>query len=138
MLPLDVSPICTITDYPHTPTPTLHFPPVLSPPLSSTAGTTTSMTSSHSQTTSGPSSMVKPPPDPIVIFELNQPRRAKVTKEVETLRTGTCRSVPDVRNLFFVKRTHSSFSETTMQRSLSGHPWAGWKNLSRRGSSIAR
>ncbi len=40
--------------------------------------------SSHSQTTRPSPS----PAPPIVIFELNQARRAKVTRELETVRSG--------------------------------------------------
>jgi hypothetical protein len=69
------------------------------------------MTSSRSQTTSGPSSKPKLPPDPDIIFELNQARRAKVTREVEDVRSGTCPSVPIVRNSVSAKRTHSSLFE---------------------------
>jgi hypothetical protein len=48
---------------------------------------------SRSQTISGPFSNVTPlPADSSLVFELNQARRAKVTKEVETLRSGTCLS----------------------------------------------
>jgi len=45
--------------------------------------------SCHSQTISGPSFNVTPlPADSSLIFELNQARRSKVTKEVETLRSA--------------------------------------------------
>jgi hypothetical protein len=46
--------------------------------------------SPHPQTTSGPPSKLKPPSSPTVIFELNQARRKKVTRELEALRSGTC------------------------------------------------
>lgn len=45
--------------------------------------------SSNSQTTSGPSSgVISSPTPPIMIFELNQARRAKVTRELEALRSA--------------------------------------------------
>jgi hypothetical protein len=51
--------------------------------------------SSHSQFTSGPSSDANPsPPPPVLIFELNQARRAKVTRELEALRSGTLSVCP--------------------------------------------
>jgi hypothetical protein len=44
---------------------------------------------SHSLCTNGPSSNAHPsPPPPILIFELNQARRAKVTRELEALRSA--------------------------------------------------
>ena len=54
------------------------------------------MTPSRSQPTNGPSSKPKLPPDPDIIFELNQARRAKVTREVQDLRSGACPSVPKI------------------------------------------
>ena len=63
------------------------------------------MMPSRSQATSGPSSKPKLPPDPDIIFELNQARRTKVTREVQDLRSGTCPSVP---NRFPAKRSRSS------------------------------
>jgi len=45
--------------------------------------------SSHSKSTSGQSSDANPsPPPPILIFELNQARRTKVTRELEALRSA--------------------------------------------------
>ena len=53
--------------------------------------TATSIMPSCSQTACGPSSNFTPlPANSSLIFELNQARRAKVTREVETLRSGTC------------------------------------------------
>ena len=49
----------------------------------------------QSQIIGVPSSNVVPPPDPDIIFELNQARRAKVTGQVEYLRGGACLSVPN-------------------------------------------
>ena len=46
--------------------------------------------SSHSLCTSGPSSYT----NPILIFELNQARRVKVTRELEALRRGTLTICP--------------------------------------------
>ncbi|KAF8487711.1 hypothetical protein F5888DRAFT_122496 [Russula emetica] len=51
--------------------------------------------SSHSKSTSGQSSDANPsPPPPILIFELNQARRTKVTRELEALRSGTLSVCP--------------------------------------------
>ena len=56
--------------------------------------------SSHSQSTSGPSSVVNPSPPPrTLIFELNQARRAKVTRELEALRSGTLSVYPKCSDL---------------------------------------
>lgn len=56
--------------------------------------------SSHSQATGGPSSTVIPlSSEPVLIFELNQARRAKVTRELEALRGSTC-SEFDFRETF--------------------------------------
>ena len=52
----------------------------------------------HPQTISGPSSNVTLlPTDSSLVFEQNQARRAKVSRELEALRSGTCSSVLDVR-----------------------------------------
>jgi hypothetical protein len=46
--------------------------------------------SSHSHTASGASSDAIPlPPPPVTVFELNQARRGKLGRELETLRGGT-------------------------------------------------
>jgi hypothetical protein len=51
--------------------------------------------SAHPHTISGPPSDVMPlPPDPAPIFELNQARRAKVTRELEALRSGKHLTIP--------------------------------------------
>ena len=108
--------------------------------FSHTQATATLEMSSQSQTTSVLPSNLKPPPDPIVLFELNQARRAKVTREVEASRTGTCPSVPNVRNSISAKRSHKLIRHrlNRLQRSSSGQRWRVWKTLSRRGSSTAR
>ena len=95
---------------------------------------------SQSQTTSVLNSNLKPPPDPIVLFELNQARRAKVTREVEASRSGTCPSVPNVRNSISAKCSYKLIRRrlNRLQRSSSGQRWKVWKPLSRRGSSTAR
>jgi hypothetical protein len=57
---------------------------------------------SHSQTARGPSSNVTPSQaPPIVIFELNQARRAKVTKELEAVRGGMLSICPQCPKLDF-------------------------------------
>jgi hypothetical protein len=78
----------TATQVPYTHPPKSTFPPVLlSPQLPHAQATSTSIVmSSYSQTTGGPSSDDESPP--ILIFELNQARRAKVAREFETLRRG--------------------------------------------------
>ena len=67
--------------------------------------------SSHSQTISGPSPVTRSPAPPIVIFELNQARRAKVTREVEARRKGTLSARPEVDFRETLSRTYSSPSE---------------------------
>src|SRR6266576_1134728 len=58
--------------------------------------------SSLYQTTSNPSSDVDPSPaPPVVIFELNQARRVKVTRELEALRSGTLSVFPKCSELRF-------------------------------------
>ncbi len=53
--------------------------------------------SPHSHTASGTSFDAIPLPPPLVpVFELNQARRAKVTRELETLRNGAYPFVPNV------------------------------------------
>ena len=61
-----------------------------------------------SQAASGPSSNVIPSPaPPIVIFELNQARRAKVTRELEAQRSGTLSVCSERSVLDFTKRSPS-------------------------------
>ncbi|KAF8471014.1 hypothetical protein DFH94DRAFT_208052 [Russula ochroleuca] len=71
------------------------------------------MASSRSQTTSGPSSKPKLPRDPDLIFELNQARRAKVTREVQGLRSGTCPSAPNrfPRSAYAHRNPYAAFLE---------------------------
>jgi hypothetical protein len=46
--------------------------------------------SSHSHTAGGASSdAIQLPPPPVPVFEMNQARRGKVVRELETLRSGT-------------------------------------------------
>ena len=64
--------------------------------------------SCHCQTISGPSSNATSlPADSSLIFELNQARRAKVTRDVEALRSGTCPSVPNFRSWISAIRSHA-------------------------------
>ena len=109
--------------------------------------------SSHAQTCSGPSSNVvmSLPPDPKPIFELNQARRAKVTRELEALRSCESFVTLNVRSRIRPRCTHtfiivviiniSSESDTIppfLQHSSSGQPWRDWKHSSRRRSSTAK
>ena len=104
-----------ITEYPNHPHPrTLIFPTPFfirhrrRVTVLRAQATTTSIMSCHCQTISGPSSNATSlPADSSLIFELNQARRAKVTREVEALRSGTCPSVPHARNRISARRSHT-------------------------------
>lgn len=116
--------------------------------------TSSSVMPSQAQTRSGPSSNVAMPlpPDPKPIFELNQARRAKVTRELEALRRGEYFIIPNVRENRISRRdahASSSLSSSTyhpsltqippfLQHSSSGQPWRDWKRSSRRRSSTAK
>src|SRR5258708_36099682 len=101
--------------------------------------------SCHSQTTSGPSSAVNPSLAPtIVIFQLNQARREKVTNELEAVRSDTLSICSQMFRVGFdakLSPSHtiirSSFSDH-LQHSWSGQPLKDLKDLSKRGSSMAR
>jgi hypothetical protein len=99
--------------------------------------------SSHSQSTSGPYSVANPqPPPPILIFELNQARRAKVTRELEALRSGTLSVCPKMFGIGIDAKRSVSVSPTfitnRLQRFWSGRPWRGWRHSSRRRLSTTK
>jgi hypothetical protein len=97
--------------------------------------------SSHCQTTRGPPSNVTPSQaPPIVIFELNQARRAKVTRELEAVRSGMLSVCPQCLELDFYKSlSHAHYRRPNcLQNSWTGQLWWGSKSLSRRGLSTAR
>ena len=71
--------------------------------------------SSHSHTATGPSSDVIPlSPPPVPVFELNQARRGKLGRELETLRGGTY-ACPKFSELDF-KRSHVCTLSRTLIR----------------------
>ena len=97
--------------------------------------------SSHSQITRSPPSNVTPSEaPPIVIFELNQARRAKVTRELETVRSGMLSVCPQHPELDLHKSLSHAYRRCPnyLQHSWTGRLWRGSKHLSRRGLSTAR
>jgi hypothetical protein len=125
MLPFDASysSQIRIRTNPHSPTRTHIFFP-FSPAddeqlqRARAQATVTLTMSFNSQTTSDPSSGAIPSPaPPIGIFELNQARRAKVTRELEALRSGTSSLCPEPLLLDFTKRLPScSFPTGFLER----------------------
>ena len=100
----------SLNTHPH---PRLRFPSLLRPPPTSTAGTATSMTSSRSQITSGPASKVEPYPESAPDLQLKRARRAKLARESEALRIGTCPcpKCPELNFSLTLTLTHPSSSE---------------------------
>ena len=123
---------CPLTRVTPTQTPTHKFSLQLS---RAQAIATSVIMSSHSQTTNDQSSdIILSPAPPVDIFELNQARRAKVTKELEALRSGTLLFFPNVfeSGICEISLIHS------LQRSWSGQPSRDWKHLPRRRTSTVR